>query len=91
MDHWGKTGRGTGAGQGPEYLTLPPPQSAVSPVEIHLFHDPQGRGTGSESVLHLGLKPGSIFITRDGKVMVGSFGLTRSPTTLPQGGALQKF
>lgn len=41
---------------------------------------------GGESVLHLGLKPGAVFVGVDGKVVVGSFGLTRSPSALPQGG-----
>jgi len=54
---------------------------------LEALHARPGKGTGADAVLHLGLKPGSIFITRDGKVMVGGYGLTRSPTTLPQGSA----
>ncbi len=42
--------------------------------------------SGADSVLHLGIKPGAIFVGPEGKVVVGSFGLSRSPTTLPQGG-----
>lgn len=42
--------------------------------------------TGADSTLHLGVKPGAVFVAADGKVTVGSFGLTRSPTALPQGG-----
>ncbi len=41
----------------------------------------------ADSVLHLGIKPGAVFLGVDGKVVVGSFGLTRSPSTLPQGGS----
>ncbi|MDP2310473.1 MAG: serine/threonine-protein kinase, partial [Pseudomonadota bacterium] len=53
---------------------------------LEALHGRAGKGTSAEHVLHLALKPGAIFITRDGKVMVGSYGLTRSPTTLPHGG-----
>ena len=42
--------------------------------------------SGADSTLHLGVKPGAVFVAHDGKVTVGSFGLTRSPTSLPQGG-----
>ena len=42
--------------------------------------------SGADSTLHLGVKPGAVFVAADGKVTVGSFGLTRSPTALPQGG-----
>ncbi|MFZ5481591.1 MAG: serine/threonine protein kinase, partial [Myxococcota bacterium] len=53
---------------------------------LEALHGRTGKGTQCEHVLHLALKPGAIFVTRDGKVMVGSYGLTRSPTTLPHGG-----
>lgn len=53
---------------------------------LEALHGRPGKVSGAENVLHLALKPGAVFITRDGKVMVGSYGLTRSPTTLPQGG-----
>ena len=53
---------------------------------LEALHGRTGKGTSAEHVLHLSLKPGAIFVTRDGKVMVGSYGLTRSPTTLPHGG-----
>jgi serine/threonine protein kinase len=53
---------------------------------LEALHGRAGKGTSAEHVLHLALKPGAIFVTRDGKVMVGSYGLTRSPTTLPHGG-----
>jgi serine/threonine protein kinase len=53
---------------------------------LEALHGRSGKGSGAEHVLHLALKPGSVFIGRDGKVVVGSYGLTRSPTTLPHGG-----
>ncbi len=53
---------------------------------LEALHGRQGKGTSAEHVLHLSLKPGAIFLTRDGKVVVGSYGLTRSPTALPHGG-----
>lgn len=52
---------------------------------LEALHGRPGKASGSEHVLHLGLKPSSVFVTRDGKVMVGGYGLTRNPTTLPQG------
>lgn len=53
---------------------------------LEALHGRTGKGSSAEHVLHLALKPNAIFITRDGKVMVGGYGLTRSPTTLPHGG-----
>jgi len=54
---------------------------------LEALHGRPGKGSGSDNVLHLGLKPSAIFLTRDGKVMLGGYGLTRSPTSLPHGGA----
>ncbi len=53
---------------------------------LEALHGRSGKGSSAEHVLHLALKPGSIFLTPEGKVLVGSYGLTRSPTTYPQGG-----
>ena len=52
---------------------------------LEALHSRQG-STGAGSVLHLGIKPGAVFVGPDGKVAVGSYGLTRSPNTLPHGG-----
>ena len=53
---------------------------------LEALHGRPGKGSGAENVLHLGLKPGALFATPDGKVIVGSYALTRSPTSLPHGG-----
>ncbi len=53
---------------------------------LEALHGRPGKGSGAENVLHLGLKPGALFATPDGKVVVGSYALTRSPTSLPHGG-----
>ncbi|MFT5683879.1 MAG: serine/threonine protein kinase, partial [Myxococcota bacterium] len=53
---------------------------------LEALHGRPGKGTGSGSVLHLALKPSAIQITREGKVVLGSYGLSRSPTVLSHGG-----
>ena len=53
---------------------------------LEALHGRGGKASGAEHVLHLSLKPGSIFLSAEGKVLVGGYGLTRSPTTHPQGG-----
>lgn len=53
---------------------------------LEALHSRVGKGSGAENVLHLALRPGAIFLTREGKVVVGAYGLTRSPTALPHGG-----
>ncbi len=53
---------------------------------LEALHGRSGKGSSSEHVLHLSLKPGAIFLTPEGKVLLGGYGLTRSPTTYPQGG-----
>lgn len=53
---------------------------------LEALHGRGGKGTGAEHVLHHALKPSAVFISREGKVLVGSYGLTRSPTTFPHGG-----
>lgn len=54
---------------------------------LEALHGRPGKGSGAENVLHLGLKPSAVILTREGKVLLGSYGLTRSPTSLPHGGA----
>lgn len=53
---------------------------------LEALHAREGKVTHADNVLHLALKPGAVFITREGRVVLGSYGLTRSPTTLPSGG-----
>ncbi len=52
---------------------------------LEALHGRAGRGTGSSSVLHLGMKPDSIILTREGRALIGGYGLSRSPTALPHG------
>ena len=53
---------------------------------LEALHSRPGTETGSSSVLHMGLKPSSIRLTPDGKVLLGEFGWLRSPTTVPHTG-----
>lgn len=53
---------------------------------LEALHGRPGKGSGTDNVLHLGLRPGAILVTREGKVVLGGYGLTRSPTTLSHGG-----
>lgn len=53
---------------------------------LEALHGRSGKGSSAEHVLHLALKPSAIFLSNEGKVLVGSYGLTRSPTSYPQGG-----
>jgi serine/threonine protein kinase len=53
---------------------------------VEALHGRPGKGTGAQNILHLGLSPEHIFVTREGKVVVGGYALTRSPTSLPHGG-----
>ena len=70
-------------------VSLPPNLFLHIAVQIcnalEALHSRPG-ATGADSVLHLGIKPGAVFVAPDGKVAVGSFGLTRSPNSLPHGG-----
>jgi len=53
---------------------------------LEALHGRPGKGTGSENVLHLGLRPSSVFVDGEGKVALGSCALLRSPLALPGGG-----
>ena len=53
---------------------------------VEALHGRPGKGTGAQNILHLGLTPSHLFVTREGKVVVGGYALTRSPTSLPHGG-----
>jgi serine/threonine protein kinase len=54
---------------------------------LEALHGRPGKASGAENVLHLGVQPASILLTPDGKLVVGAYGLTRSPTSLPHSGA----
>jgi serine/threonine protein kinase len=53
---------------------------------LEAMHGRPGRGTACSSVLHLALQPAAIFATREGKVILGTFGLSAFPATIPQTG-----
>ncbi len=53
---------------------------------LEALHGRSGKGSATEHVLHYALKPSALFLTREGKVLVGSYGLARSPTSFPHGG-----
>jgi eukaryotic-like serine/threonine-protein kinase len=50
---------------------------------LEALHSRPGAETGAAHVLHLGLRPGAIFLTREGRIIVGNYGLARSPTATP--------
>ncbi|MCB9744504.1 MAG: protein kinase, partial [Alphaproteobacteria bacterium] len=45
-----------------------------------------GKSSGVDHILHHGLCPGAVHVTPEGRVVLGGAALTRSPTSLPQGG-----
>jgi len=53
---------------------------------LEALHGRPGKGTGSDHVLHLRLKPSSVIINNSGKVVLGGFGLARTPLLQPLGG-----
>lgn len=53
---------------------------------LEALHSRPGAESGSESVLHMAMRPCTVFLSGDGRVVVGDYGLTRSPTSIPAGG-----
>ncbi len=53
---------------------------------LEALHGRPGKGTGQPNVLHMALSPGNLFVTPDGRVVLGGYGLTRAPA-LPGGDA----
>ncbi len=53
---------------------------------LEALHNRPGTETGSDNVLHLALRPAAIRLTREGRMLLGEFGLVRSPTALPATG-----
>ena len=54
-------------------------------TSLEALHGRSGAATGCKNVLHLGLRPASILLDRNGKVTLGGYALTRSPSSLPGG------
>ena len=52
---------------------------------LDALHSSDSIAGGSDQILHLGLKPATVFLTREGQVLLGGYGLAPSPTLLPQG------
>lgn len=50
---------------------------------LEALHSRPSAATGAENVLHTALRPRTLFVTADARVLVGDFGLIRSPTTIP--------
>jgi hypothetical protein len=49
---------------------------------LEALHARPGAESGSENVLHLALTPRAMWVTTDGRVTVGRYGLSRSPTAI---------
>ncbi len=54
---------------------------------LEALHSRSGADSGNASVLHLAMRPEAILLTTDGKVLIGEYGLLRSPTAVPAGSA----
>ncbi len=54
---------------------------------LEALHGRPGKASGAENVLHLALGPSAVLLSTDGRVCIGEYGLVRSPTALPSGGA----
>ena len=52
---------------------------------LEALHAQSGSATGCKNILHLGLRPASILLDRHGKVTLGGYAFTRSPSALPGG------
>jgi len=53
---------------------------------LEALHGRPGKASGEENVLHLALGPDSVLLTPEGRLLVGEYGLVRSPTSLPSSG-----
>ncbi len=54
---------------------------------LEALHSRPGSQSGSENVLHLGLSPECVILKPDGRLVLGVYGLVRSPTVSSQGKA----
>ncbi len=51
---------------------------------LEALHGRPGKVSGNPNVLHMALRPSTLFVNLDGRIMLGGYGLTRSPA-LPSG------
>ncbi|MCB9678439.1 MAG: protein kinase [Alphaproteobacteria bacterium] len=56
---------------------------------LEALHSQPGAASGARHVLHLSMRPEAVFMTRDGDVMLGGYGLVRSPTLAPHSGGIR--
>jgi len=56
---------------------------------LEALHSRPGVMSGARHVLHLLIRPQSIFMSRDGDVLLGDYGLVRSPTLAPHSTGLK--
>ena len=54
---------------------------------LEAMHGRPAQASGAPHVLHLALAPAAVLITREGKVVLGEYGLVRAPTLTAAGGA----
>ncbi len=53
---------------------------------LEALHSRAGESTASENVLHTALSPSRVLVRQSGKVVIGGYGLIRSPTATPTRG-----
>ncbi len=46
---------------------------------LEALHGRPGKVSGSPNVLHMALRPSSLFVNLDGRILLGGYGLTRAP------------
>jgi hypothetical protein len=51
---------------------------------LEALHGRPGKASGNPNVLHMALRPSTLFVNLDGRIMLGGYGFTRSPA-LPTG------
>ncbi len=53
---------------------------------LEALHGRPGSESGAANVLHMGISPEAVHVGHDGQVMIGAYGMVRSPTALPHTG-----
>lgn len=46
---------------------------------LEALHGRPGKASGNPNVLHMALRPSTLFVNLDGRILLGGYGLTRSP------------